>query len=201
MKLRLTWSRPSCFLSISRLCEFVAFVERVRHSRFFFFLIKGWTGELSGRERFTNVVTPSGSGDADRTLSLPAMLLNGYNFSWCSRPLSGCPCLGASTSQMDQADSPPARFYKEATGPESSEDALGMLVDDRCIDAGVFQPCFFVHELVFACSPPPPLPRSRVSHTILTEADWCSTRAVARCEMGLLPVIQTVATGFRVFWP
>ena len=72
-------------------------------------------------------------------------------------------------------------------------------MDDRCIDTGAFQPRYLVHELVFACSPPPP-PRPRVSHTILTQADWCSTRALARCELGLLPVIQTVATGFRVFW-
>ena len=72
-----------------------------------------------------------------------------------------------------------ARFCKESTGPESSEDEFGILVDDRCIDTGVFQQRYLVHELVFACSPSPPL-RPRVSHTILTEADWCSTRAVAR---------------------
>ena len=60
------------------------------------FLIKGGTGEFSGRERFDSVGTPSGSGDADRTLSLPAMLPNGY-----------APCFGASTSKMDQADSLP----------------------------------------------------------------------------------------------
>ena len=68
---------------------------------------------------------------------------------------------------MDLAVRPPARFYKEATGPESSEDEFGILVDDRCIDTGVFQPRYLVHELVFACSPPPP-PRPGVSHTILT---------------------------------
>ena len=43
-------------------------------------------------------------------------------------------------------------------------------------------------------------PGRRVSHTTLTGADWCSDRAVARCEMGLFPVIQTVTTVFRVFW-
>ena len=42
---------------------------------------------------------------------------------------------------------------------------------------------------VFLCSPLPP-PRSRASHTVLTQADWCSTRAVARCELGLLRVIR-----------
>ena len=59
----------------------------------------------------------------------------------------------------------------------------------------VFQPRYHLHELVFACSPLPP----RSSHTILTQADWCSIRAVARGELDLLPVIQTVATGCRVF--
>ena len=84
--------------------------------------------------------------------------------------------------------------------PESSEDEFGILEDDRCIDTGVFQPRYLVHELVFACSPRPP-PRPNVSHTILTQASWCSTRAVARCETGLLPVIQTVETGFSSVLP
>ena len=99
---------------------------------------------------------------------------------------------------MDQADSTPARFYKEMTGPESSDDESGILVDDRCIDTESSN-----HAITCTswCSPAARLPpRSRVSHTILTQADWCSTRVVARCEFGLLPVIQTVATGCRVFW-
>ena len=83
------------------------------------------------------------------------------------------PSLHASTSQMDKADSLPARFYKEATGPESSEDEFGILVDDRCIDTGVFQPRYLVHELVFACSPLPPRPR--LSHIFLD-----SSRLVVR---------------------
>ena len=36
-----------------------------------------------------------------------------------------------------------------------SEDEFGILVDDRCIDTGAFQPRYLVHELVFACRPPP----------------------------------------------
>ena len=43
----------------------------------------------------------------------------------------------------------------------------------------------------FRLAAPPP-PRPQISHTILTQADWCATRAVARCEQGLLPVIKTV---------
>ena len=40
----------------------------------------------------------------------------------------------------------------------------------------------------------------QLSHTILTQADWCAIRAVARCELRLLPVIKTVESGTRVFW-
>ena len=50
---------------------------------------------------------------------------------------------------------------------------------------------------VFAGSPPSP-PRSQISHAILTEADWCAIRAVARCELGHLPVIKTTEAGARV---
>ena len=46
------------------------------------------------------------------------------------------------------------------------------------IDTGVFQRRCLVHELVFACSPPPP-PRLQISHTILTQADCCAVRARA----------------------
>ena len=91
----------------------------------------------------------------------------------------------------DATDLPTSGHVSRCSGSACvlSEDEFGILVDDRCIDTGAFQPRYLVHELVFACSPPPP-PRPRVSHTILTQADWCSTRAVARCELGLLPVIQ-----------
>ena len=65
----------------------------------------------------------------------------------------------------------------------------------QCIDTGVFQRRHLVHELVFACSPPP---RHQISHTILTQADWCAIRAAARCELGLFPVVKTVETGVRV---
>ena len=91
----------------------------------------------------------------------------------------------------DATDVPTSGHVSRCSGSACvlSEDEFGILVDDRCIDTGAFQPRYLVHELVFACSLPP-LPRPRVSHTILTQADWCSTRAVARCELGLLPVIQ-----------
>ena len=68
-------------------------------------------------------------------------------------------------------------------GSDSSRDECAILVDDRCVDNGIFQRRYLVHELVFACSPPPP--RSQTSHTILTQADWCALRAVARCGKGL----------------
>ena len=37
----------------------------------------------------------------------------------------------------------------------------------------VFQQRHLVHELIFACSPPPP-PRSQINHTILTQDQWCA---------------------------
>ena len=53
---------------VSDFFSFVALVDRVRRSRCcIFFLIKGVTGELSGRERFDCVDTPLGV--ADRTLT------------------------------------------------------------------------------------------------------------------------------------
>ena len=139
MNLRLTRSRPICFPATSPVADCVNSMNVSGMAGVVLF-IKGGTGDLSGRERCDSVDSPSGSGDADRTLSLPAMPPNAYALSWCSRPLSRAPCFGVSTLQMEQADSPPARFFQEATGPESSEDEFGILVDDRCTDTRVFQP-------------------------------------------------------------
>ena len=44
-----------------------------------------------------------------------------------------------------------------------------------------------------------PAPAAAPSDQPLTQADWCAVRAVARCELGLLPVITTAETGSRVF--
>ena len=38
---------------------------------------------------------------------------------------------------------------------QKARQTSGILVEDRSIDTGVFQPRYLVHELVFACSPPP----------------------------------------------
>ena len=57
-----------------------------------------------------------------------------------------------------------------------------------------------MHELVFACRPlPPPRPTRSATLSLLKPGEWCATRAVARCELGLLPVIKNVETGDRVF--
>ena len=94
----------------------------------------------------------------------------------------------------DCADWTPAQFFKQATGPESSGDECGILEDDRCIDTGVSQQPYLLHELVFACSQPPPQ-QPQISYTFLTQADWCAVRTVARCELGLLLVVNTVGNG------
>ena len=44
----------------------------------------------------------------------------------------------------------------------------------------------------------PPPSRSQISHAFLSQADWCAIPAVARRELGLLPVIKTLETGARV---
>ena len=82
---------------------------------------------------------------------------------------------------------------QEVAVGESSDEEFGLLQDDRCIDTGVFQERHFLHELVFACSQA--LPRQpQISFTILTQADWCAVRTVARC----LPVVGSVGAGARV---
>ena len=65
-------------------------------------------------------------------------------------------CLPRSQRPADCADRAPARFFNMTTGQESSEDGFGIWEDDRCIDARVFQQRHLLHELVFACSEPPP---------------------------------------------
>ena len=89
------------------------------------------------------------------------------------------------SSSADCADGTPARFFKQATGPEISLVEFGILEDDRCIDTGVFQQCYLLHELVFACSSPPPQ-QPQISCTILST------------ELGLLPVVNTGNGGTRV---
>ena len=90
-----------------------------------------------------------------------------------------------------------ARFFKKAVGSERSDDEFGILEYERRIDTGVFQERYFLDELVFACSHP--LPRQpQISFTILTQADWCAVRTVARCEAGLLQVVGTLGAGARV---
>ena len=83
--------------------------------------------------------THSGSGNGGRTPMQPTVLKDGYSLS------------------VDEARRTPPRFFKAATESESSEDAFGILEDDRCIDTGVFRRRYLVHE----CSPPPP-PRLQI---------------------------------------
>ena len=49
---------------------------------------------------------------------------------------------------------------------------------------------------MFACRQPPPQ-QPQISYTILTQADWCAVRTVARCELGLLLVVNTMEAGAR----
>ena len=79
----------------------------------------------------------------------------------------------------------PARFTKMAVGMESSDDEFGILAAEPCLDKGVFQNGYLMHELAFACNDISPLPH--VSFTLLKQSEWCALRTVARCNLALLP--------------
>ena len=107
--------------------------------------------------------------------------------------------LASASSQHGRSLHDIAQFFKEATEGESSGDEFGILEDDRCIDTGVFQRRHLVHELVFACSPPPAAaPLDQPYHPD-------SFRLVCRSHSGPLrvgtplPVITIVEAGSRVF--
>ena len=117
----------------------------------------------------------------------PTVLEDGYSPWWVLAP-----------SQHGRSTQDTAPVLQSSDKVGNLGDEFGILEDGRCTDAEVFQRRYLVHELVFACSPLPP-PRLQVSHTILTRADWCAVRAVARCEMGLLPVITSVEAGSECF--
>ena len=81
-----------------------------------------------------------------------------------------------STSRsMTGTERRPARFFKEAAAAESSGNEFGILEDDRCIDTGVFQERYFLHELGFRLQP-------QISFTILTQADRCAVRTEGGAE-------------------
>ena len=115
----------------------------------------------------------------------------------CFRAHSACP----SATALPACDSPssatgcaewtPARFFKQASGPESSSDECGTLEDDRCIDTGVFQQRYLPSRAGIRLLPPQ---QPRISCTILTQADWCAVWTAARCELGLL-CCQCYGTG------
>ena len=132
------------------------------------------------------------------------------SFLWLSvlRGLHCLSCRRSSPRTAAWADSPSSSARRagagpnsstQATGLESSDDEYGILEDERCIDTGVFQQRCFLHELVFACSQLPPQ-QPRISCTLLTQADWCAVRKVARCELGLHAVVDTVEKGACVIW-
>ena len=120
--------------------------------------------------------TPSGPGNVDRTLMQPTVL-KFYSFCRCRRPLS-----------MVDAHRTLPRFFKVATGSESSGDEPGILEDDRYINTGVFQRHDFLHELGFRLQPAPAAatPRSAmlswlkpsdVPFALWPDASWVSSQS------------------------
>ena len=88
-------------------------------------------------------------------LTQPTVLQDGYCLRRFRRSLIMALRPSSSPVTVDEARRTPPQFFKVATGSESSGDEFGVLEDERCIDTGVFQRRYLVHELVFACSPPP----------------------------------------------
>ena len=119
----------------------------------------------------------TGPHDVDRTLTRSAVL-NGLT-----------PSLSLLTTSQHGAT---LRLVILDSGRRAQDTAPG-------IDTGVLQQRYFLHDLALACSPPPP-PRPQISHTILTQAECCASRAAALCELGLFPVVKTTGPGTRVFW-
>ena len=121
---------------------------------------------------YDSIRNHNGSGNGDRTTTQPVVLKDGYS---------------PSSPRRSPAWTKPARHRPGSSRQRQKEkargDEFGILADDRCIDNGVFQRFFLVHELVFACSPLPPS-RLQISNTFLTETDRCAVRAVARCKQG-----------------
>ena len=88
----------------------------------------------------------------------------------------------------------PARFTKMAAVTESSDDEFGILEDDRCIDTCCFKhAAFCTSQYLLAANPLPRQPQ--ISHTILTQANWCALRTTARCKLGVLPIARTLERG------
>ena len=102
----------------------------------------GWVG-------YNSVRTHSGSGNRDATHCAQGRVLSQ---------------LALASSQHGRST---AGHRPSSSRQRQKEIEFGILEDDRCIDTGIFQRRYLVHELVFACSPPPP-PRFQISHTILT---------------------------------
>ena len=143
--------------------------------------LEGGQGGCAGREGYDSVCTHSGSDNGDRP-----------HATHCVRgrvqsQVAWAPSQQGRSTQGHRTGSSRQRQSRKPWGDE-----FGIMEDDRCIDIGIFQRRYLVHELVFACSPPPP-PRLQTSHTLVTQADWCADRAVAHCEQGLFPVATILA--------
>ena len=131
-------------------------------------------------------------------LSLLALRVSVFLFAFFSAPVvrNVQECVNDAASCATETGKKPARFTKVAVGMETSDDEFGLLNDERCIDEGVFQNLYPLHELMFACSDI--LPRPHVSFILLTQSEWCALRTLARCEFALLPIVGAIGAGARV---
>ena len=107
---------------------------------FVFISLRRGQGGCAGWEGYDSVCAHSGSSNGGRTPMQPTVLKDTVSGGF-----------GAFSAWTKHAGHRPG-----SSKPESSGDDFGILEDDRCIDRGVFQRRYLVHELLFVVSPGQP---------------------------------------------
>ena len=100
----------------------------------------------------------------------------------CSRTGTVPGCLGASSAWTKHAGHRPGSS-RQRQSRKARETNLGSWRTTDASTLGSSSNAIWCTSWFFACRPLPA--RLQISHTILTQTDWCAVRAVARCEPGL----------------
>ena len=112
----------------------------------------------------------SGSGNVDRTLTQATMLKDGYSPGWFGRPLSMALRPSSSPLKEDEARRTPPRFFKAATGSESSGDEFAILEEDS---ASTQESSSDATSCTSWFSPAAHRRAPQISHTFLTQKPTC----------------------------
>ena len=114
-----------------------------------------------------------------------------HRFFRCWRPVSVAPsirlvALDSGRRALDTAWS----SSKLRQGSESSGERIWSLGGRSMYRHRALPATLPRARVCFRLAARPRAPRLQMSHTILTQAEWCAIRAVARCELGLPPSHQ-----------